>query len=152
GAMLPPPPIVSPSPGTPAASPQTQISILGVRPAAIRRVSVTGAASGRHIGSLRRYSGDRGGSFVLRRPLTQGERVRVRVSIAGRPATAFSFTVAHLAPIPPVINLPTRQPSKLAHFVSAPNLAPPKITVLKPGAPGGGDLFLTPLPSPIVHP
>ena len=148
----PPPPIVSPQPGTPDASPKTQISILGVRPATIRRVSVTGAASGRHPGVLRRYSRDRGGSFVVRRPLAQGERVRVRVSIAGRPDTAFSFTVAHLAPTPPVIKLLTRQPKKLAHFVSAPNLAPPRITVLKPGAPGGGDLFLTPLPSPIVHP
>src|SRR5947209_4643075 len=114
----PPPPIISPQPGTPDASPQTQISILGVAPSRIRAVSVTGRASGGHPGVLRRYSGNRGASFVLRRPLTQGEQVRVTVRIAGLPARSFAFTVAHLARIPPVIRLPARQPAKLQHFVT----------------------------------
>ena len=101
---------------------------------------------------LRRYSANRGASFVLRRRLTQGERVRVWISVAGRPLNTFAFTVARLAPIPPVINLPAQQPNKLQHFASEPRLLPPRVTVLKSGAAGDGDLFLTPLPSPIVHP
>ncbi|HEY8763356.1 MAG TPA: arylsulfotransferase family protein [Solirubrobacteraceae bacterium] len=144
--------MISPQAGTPDASPTTQISILGVAPSQIRSVRLSGAASGAHTGALHRYSANRGASFVLTQPLTQGERVTVRVRLAGRPTIAFAFTVAHLAKIPPVINLPARQPDKLDHFVSRPDLLPPHITVLKQGAAGAGDFFITPLPSPIVHP
>jgi hypothetical protein len=144
--------MISPQAGTPDASPTTQISILGVAPSQIRSVRLSGAASGAHTGALHRYSANRGASFVLTQPLTQGERVTVRVRLAGRPTIAFAFTVAHLAKIPPVINLPAHQPDKLDHFVSRPDLLPPHITVLKQGAGGSGDIFLTPLPSPIVHP
>jgi hypothetical protein len=144
--------MISPEPGTTDASPTTQISIFGVRPSKIRSVSVTGAISGRHAGGLHAYSAHRGASFLLRQPLDQGERVAVSVRLAGRPSIAFAFTVAHLDNIPPVINLPARQPGKLEHFVSQPDLVPPHITVLKPGAGGDGDIFLAPLPSPIVHP
>ena len=105
-----------------------------------------------HPGTLRTYSGDRGASFVLRRPLTQGERVTVAIRIAGRTPIAFGFTVARLLPNPPIINIPTTQPAKLQHFVTQPALLPPKIAVHKTGPNVRGNLFLTPLPSPIVHP
>lgn len=143
---------ISPAPGTPDASPNTQISILGVAPAKIRAVTVDGALSGLHTGALQAYSGRRGASYVLRTPLTQGERVTVQLRVAGYATRGFTFTVAHLAKIPPVINLPAQQPAKLDHFVSRPDLLPPHISVLKAGASGSGDIFLTPLPSPIVHP
>jgi hypothetical protein len=78
--------------------------------------------------------------------------VSVRVSVAGFLTRTFAFTVAQLDKIPPVINLPARQPDKLDHFVSRPDLLPPQITVLKQGGSTSGDIFLTPLPSPIVHP
>jgi hypothetical protein len=141
---------ISPAPGTPDASPQTQISILGVAPKSIRSVSVTGSTSGAHQGRLRAYSRRRGASFVPTQPFTQGERVRAVVQIRGRAPRRFSFTIARLGPTQPVLNLPVRQPGKLQQFVSLPDLAPPKITVLKHSS--GGDIFLTPLPSPIVHP
>ena len=51
-----------------------------------------------------------------------------------------------------MINLPAQQPDKLDHFVSQPGLLAPQITVLKQGGTTSGDIFLTPLPSPIVHP
>ncbi len=143
---------VSPAPGTPDASPQTQISLLGLAPSRIESVQVTGALSGGHPGRLRAYSGHRGASFVLDRPLTQGERVSVRVRIRGRAPLSFSFAVAHLAPTPPVLNIPIFQPTKLQHFVSRPDLLPPKITVLRGPAAPMGDVFITPLPSPVVHP
>jgi hypothetical protein len=141
---------ISPAPGTPDASPRTQISILGVTPGAIRSVSVTGSTTGPHQGRLRAYSRRRGASFVPNDPFAQGERVSAVVRIKGRAPSRFSFTIARLGPAPGVLNLPVRQPSKLQQFVSVPDLAPPRITVLKHSP--GGDIFLTPLPSPIVHP
>src|SRR5262245_54791442 len=60
---------ISPQPGTPDASPQTQISILGVSRSRIRSVSVTGQSSGPHSGSLHSYSSHRGASLVLGQPL-----------------------------------------------------------------------------------
>lgn len=143
---------ISPQPGTPDASPQTQISILGVAPRRIRSVQVTGAVSGRHPGQLRAYSADRGASFLLRTPLDQGEQVRVTIHIAGRAPIAFDFDVATLATTPPVLSADVDQPSKLDHYVSAPSLLAPRISILKAAPHLGGDIFLTPLPSPIVHP
>jgi hypothetical protein len=144
---------ISPAPGTPDASPQTQISVLGVRPGLIRSVSVIGTSSGAHIGRLRAYSHRRGASFVPLEPFAQGERVNVVVRIAGQAARRFSFTVARLGATQPILNITTHQPSKLQQFVSRPDLEPPRITVLKRSAgASSGDVFLTPLPSPIVHP
>lgn len=151
-AQRPMPVAISPAPGTPDASPDTQISILGVPPSRIESVRVSGSLSGPHAGSLRRYSGGRGASFVLSRPLTQGERVAVRIRIAGHKRIAFSFTVARLAAGPPVLDVPVTQPAKLDHFVSRPDLLAPRITVLKRDRHLRGDIFLTPLPSPTVHP
>jgi Arylsulfotransferase (ASST) len=143
---------VSPQPGTLDASPETQISILGAASRKIQSVRVTGSLSGVHAGALRAYSANRGASFVLSKPLTQGEWVAVQVRVAGRRPIAFSFTVARLAPTPPVINIPTTQPAKLQHFVTQPQLIPPRVSVDKTSSSLAEDLFLTPLPSPIVHP
>ncbi len=90
---------------------------------------------------------------MLSRPLTQGERVHVTLQVRGRKAIAWSFTVATFAPTPATLDLPVEQPSKLQHFISRPDLAPPKITVLRrTSAASKDDIFLTPLPSPTVHP
>jgi hypothetical protein len=152
-ASKPPAPLaISPAPGTPDASPSTQISILGIAPGRIRSARVIGSASGLHPGAFHAYSGGRGASFVLSRPLAQGERVAVLLGIAGRAQVAFSFTVARLGPTPPVLNLPALQPAKLSHFISRSDLLPPRITVYKGSGSSGGDVFLAPLPSPAVHP
>ena len=144
---------VSPFPNTPDASPNTQISVLGARPAAISSIRVTGSSSGVHGGAFHAYSGRRGTSFVLSRPLTQGERVRVTLNVRGRKPIAWSFTVATFAPTPPILSLPVDQPTKLQHFISRPDLTPPKITILKhTRASSSGDIFITPVPSPTVHP
>jgi hypothetical protein len=145
---------ISPQPNTPAASPATQISILGVARQRIRSVQVTGQTSGGHAGHLRSYSHHRGASFLPDQPLTQGESVSVEIRIKGRRPVRFSFTVATLGAKLPILNLPATQPDKLDHFVSEPNLTPPKITVTRSSkkARGHGDVMLTPLPSPVVHP
>ena len=147
----PPAPTISPLPGTPDANPDTQISILGPAPRTIKSVSVIGSVSGAHRGRLESYRGVIGASFVLDHPLTQGEHVRVTVRIKGRNATRQSFTVARLGAIQPVLNAHKLQPSKLQHFVSQPNLLAPMIKIRK-HAKLDGDIFLTPLPSPIIHP
>ena len=141
---------ISPQPGTPDASPDTQISLLGVPRPRIQSVRVTGDVSGLHGGQFHAYSGRRGASFVLTRPLSQGEAVSVTIHIKGRAPIAYRFTVARLATNPPVINIPTQQPAKLQHFVTAPQLLPPKITVNQGSL--KNDIFLTPLPAPVVHP
>jgi Arylsulfotransferase (ASST) len=143
---------ISPAPGTPDASPATQISILGVAPQRIRSVSATGTETGVHPGGLHSYSGARGASFVPDAPFTEGEQVAVVVRVQGRDPVSFSFTIAHLGRIQPPLNLHQHQPDKLQHFVSRPGLIPPRISVQRRRGETRGSVFLTPLPSPVVHP
>jgi hypothetical protein len=143
---------ISPANGTPDASPKTGISVLGAPPADITSVTVTGSESGAHPGKLLPFSGKRGAVFQPDTPLTEGEKASVVVSVKGRKATNLSFEVARLAPTPPFLNPSSTQPDKLHSFVSEPGLTPPKITVLKPNKNFTTSVFLTPLPSPIVHP
>ncbi len=122
---------LSPAPGTPDASPKTQISVLTTR-SKIVSVTVVGARSGAHAGGLRPYSDGRGASFVPREAFAEGERVDVTLRLRGRTARRWSFTVARPGTTPPVLNFP--------------------ITVRKRGGERDGSIFLTPLPSPVVHP
>ena len=145
---------ISPQADTPDASPQTQISILGTPRNTIRSVSVTGQTSGPHPGHLSSYSGHRGASFLLDQQLTQGESVLVEIRIKGRKPIRYSFTVATLGAKLPPLKLTSTQPDKLDHFVTEPGLTPPKIAINKSSkkARGNGNVLLTPLPSPVVHP
>jgi Arylsulfotransferase (ASST) len=142
---------ISPAAGTPDASPETQISVLGVKPHRIRSVRATGTVTGSHPGKMRSYSRARGASFIPHEPFAEGERVRLGVRIRDRRPVHRSFTIAHLGPIQPPLNLTKQQPDKLQHFVSEPDLLPPRISVHKRGT-TRGRVFLTPLPSPVVHP
>jgi Arylsulfotransferase (ASST) len=145
---------ISPAPNTPDASPQTQISILGVARSRIRSVSVTGQSSGAHTGRLLSYSRHRGASFVPDQPLSRGESVAVVVRVRGRKPIRFGFTVATPGAKLGPLTLTSTQPDKLDHFATEPGLIPPKVTVSQSskGARGNGDVLLTPLPSPVVHP
>jgi Arylsulfotransferase (ASST) len=144
-------PTISPAPGTPDASPETQISILGVKPHRIRSVRAIGIVTGAHPGTMRRYWDARGASFVPREPFAEGERVRLVVRLRNLRPVQRSFTIAHLGPIQPPLKLTKQQPDKLQHFVSEPDLLPPRISIHKRGN-TRGRVFLTPLPSPVVHP
>lgn len=145
---------VSPLNGTPDANPATQISVFGVAPSRIVSVRAVGARSGAHAGKLKDYSGRRGASFVPARPFATGERVAVTVRLRGvaRAVVRSSFTVATPAPIPPVLNLPSTQPGKLEHFATRPDLLAPKITVAQDRSSSSALTFMTPLPSPVIHP
>jgi hypothetical protein len=144
---------LSPAPGTPDANPQTQISVLGVAPSRIASVRAVGATSGAHAGKLDAYSGGRGASFVPASAFTAGETVAVSLRVRGRKPIAWSFTVAQPGTkTPPILTITATQPDKLQHFVTEPGLTPPQITVTKPNPTLPGSIFVTPLPSPVVHP
>jgi hypothetical protein len=147
-----PVPMISPQPGTPDASPTTQISVFGVPPAEIASVTVVGSASGKHSGRLEPYSHDQGASFVLSQPLANGESVTATIHIKGLAPITDRFTVEHPGTTLPIVNIPKEQPAKLQHFVTDPKLLPPKIAVHRGASKVPGDIFLTPLPSPEVHP
>ncbi len=142
---------LSPMPGTPDASPTTQISILGTSPSNIASVSVSGSLSGLHAGQLEAYSNGQGASFVLNTPLTEGEEVRAVVELGEGAVIEDSFDVAHLSEPSPRIEAPGEKPEDQEHFVSEPSLRPPKVKVNVADPSLKGDIFLDPLPSPIIH-
>ncbi len=66
---------------------------------------------------------------MLRRRFTQGEQVAVTIRVAGHRPIRFTFDIARLAPTPPILSIVTPQLAKLQHFVTQPQLLPPRITV-----------------------
>ena len=143
---------ISPLPGTPDASPQTQISILGTPAANITGVTVTGSQTGAHEGQLEAYSAGGGASFVPNAPFQEGEEVSVSVHLTEGGPLSDTFTVAHQTAPQPFLVLVGEEPEEQQHFKSEPGIAPPKLTVTKPDTALAGDLFLDPLPGPIIHP
>lgn len=139
--------VASPEPGSRTASPATQISLLGISAREIGRVTVTGSESGAHAGRLEAYSTGDGASFVPERPFVAGETVtvRTRLPLVGAPTGTFRFVVAHdvaltAAPSRPALRVDV---PGVEHFVSAPALQPPRVTVTQGGG-GVGDFFLAP--------
>jgi hypothetical protein len=140
---------VSPTPGATDATPQTQISFLGVPARDLSGISVIGAESGHHRGSLRAYSSGDGGSFVLARPFAPGEHVSVAAALtlaAGPRQLRFGFTVAE----PDALE---ERPESLHHaapgaqqqFRSRPDLQPPIVTVHRHAAAAASDdIFIAP--------
>ena len=88
---------MSPQPGTPDASPSTQISFLGAAGhAGVRRARLGLAAAARTAASLRAYSTGTGESFIPSHPFRAGEKVTVHAQV-GAAAVSTSFTIAHQA-------------------------------------------------------
>ena len=139
---------VSPQPGTPDASPSTQISFLGgAGHDGLRRARGRLAAAARTRGvAARLLDGHRrelpAQPAVPRR--REGDRAR-----AGRrrDAVSTSFTIAHQAPVSQKqFPLNPGDARAVQHYSSAPTLTPSTVritTAAKPGA-APGDLFLAP--------
>jgi len=127
---------ISPLPGTPDASPRTQISFLGVAPGEIHDVSVVGSRSGAHRGRLRAYRSEPGASFLPQRGFDEGEQVRVSALVgsgAHAQRVGTSFTVARLVHYrfrPMSAGVPKAKPGTVQSFVSAPQLRPPAVSVI----------------------
>jgi hypothetical protein len=156
---------VIPFPGTPDASPGTQIIFSSLAPSQIRSVSVSGSRSGSHRGRLSRLPAGAGTAFVPRSRFTPGERVDVRAVLSslaagnasgarGSRRLSFSFTVGRSAwamPTAPAADL-HRTPSVQASgsgqtlsFRSAPQLHPPALTLTGDPDRSSGDIFLSPV-------
>jgi len=141
---------VSPLPGTPDASPTTQISFLGAAGTTVLRVRASGSRSGRHRGALRAYSTGTGESFLPAKPFVAGEHVTVtaRVRSQGETATVRTqFTIGFRAPVSQAEFPRTPgNPADVQHFASAPTLTPSTVRITVPARTGAasGDLFLAP--------
>ncbi len=141
---------VAPLPGTPDASPATQISFLGGAGTQVADVRVVGSRSGVHSGRLEAYSTGTGESFLPAKPFLAGERVTVHaLAGTGTPDQAVSttFTVAHQAAVnQEEFPLNPGDPHAVQHYLSAPALTPSTVTLTTPAKPGAasGYLFLAP--------
>ncbi|MCW3030323.1 MAG: ArsR family transcriptional regulator [Solirubrobacterales bacterium] len=137
---------ISPQPGTPDASPTTQISFLGPPGTQVSGVRAVGSRSGAHGGALRAYSTGTGESFVPSHPFSSGEKVVVRATVGGV-AVGTSFTIAHQAAVSQKeFPLNPGDPKAVQHYSSAPSLTPSTVRITTPAKPGAapGDLFLAP--------
>ncbi|HEV3047288.1 MAG TPA: arylsulfotransferase family protein, partial [Solirubrobacteraceae bacterium] len=144
---------VSPLAGSRDASPDSQISFLGLPAAALRQVSVVGTQTGSHSGRLEPYSQGDGASFLPARPFAEGERVSVsaRVRLGGRTLElSDEFAVAHEDRI-------STTPRKIVpgvageeqSFHSRPELHPPTVAVTAQSpAVAEGDEFVAPYGGP----
>jgi hypothetical protein len=113
-------------------------------------LDVTGSESGVHPGHVQPDADGNGATFLPDSGFTPGEHLTVRTTLPVRGASAgrFTYDVARPAPvkateaIPPV---PPKPPDQSMHFVSRPDLLPPKLTVSKTSEEAApGDVFLTP--------
>ena len=137
---------VSPQPGTPDASPSTQISFLGGAGTQVSSVHVVGSHTGTHSGVLRAYSTGTGESFLPSKPFSAGEKVTVHAE-AGGATVSTSFTIAHQAPVSQKeFPLNPGDSKAIQHYSTAPSLTPSTVSITTPAKPGAaqGDLFLAP--------
>jgi hypothetical protein len=144
---------VSPLPGSRDATPQTQISFLGVAPGSLSAISVVGSRSGSHSGRLLAYSQGDGASFVPARRFSQGERVTVHATLRAAGATRRLGDVFAIADQDSISSTPeTIHPgsaSQVQSFHSRPDLRPPVVTVtVRSPAAAAGDVFLAPYTGP----
>jgi hypothetical protein len=144
---------VSPLAGSRDASPQTQISFLGVPASQLSAVSVLGSQTGVHSGRLAPYSQGDGASFLPSRPFAEGERVTVRARLrAGRSVRTLLdvFAIAHEDRITttPAPSYPGSS-AEVQSFHSRPELHPPVVTVSAASAAvAPGDEFVAPYGGP----
>ncbi len=110
-----PQPQVLPYPGTPDASPQTEIDFPTVAPSQLASLTVAGARSGVHQGELSPMGGGRGSAFRPSRPFAAGEQVNVKATVRSAQKVNFTFTVAK--PVPMRANAATTAASENAGTV-----------------------------------
>jgi hypothetical protein len=155
GAAAAPAPAVtiSPLPGTPDATPSTQISFLGATASELHDISVVGSRSGAHTGRLDSYETEAGASFLPAHGFDEGERVTVTAVVESGSSPrriSSSFSIAHLYALPS--EAPPKQrtgSSDVQGFHSRHDLRPPAADVTVPATnPSAGDVFLTPATGP----
>jgi hypothetical protein len=143
----------SPMPGSRDASPQTEISLLGVPPRELSAIRVTGSRTGVHSGSTIAYSQGDGESFVPARPFAEGERVTVRAVLRARGAPRAIVDVFAIAQQDSISSTPETihagTAADVQGFRSRPGLHPPAVTVTASSpAVAAGDVFVAPYTGP----
>lgn len=167
---------VNPYPGTPDASPQSQIVFSALKASDLASVGVFGSRSGLHAGHVITLPDSAGVAFVPDRPFTPGERVQVSASLtspaagtaSGAPGAthlAWWFTVAVPVMLPSAappassgsvqtFNSPRATTagdgSRVQSFHSQANFHPPVVSFSSNPDGGSGDIFLSPNNSPQV--
>jgi outer membrane protein assembly factor BamB len=144
---------VSPLPGSRDATPQTQVSFVGVPASSLSVSSVVGSISGAHSGRLEPYSQGDGASFVPSRPFAEGERVTVRGTLRAGGASRPLLDVFAIADEDRISTTPeTIHPGRISEqqsFVSRPDLHPPVVAVTATSpASAPGDVFVAPYTGP----
>ncbi len=152
---------VIPFPGTPDASPHSQIAFSSLAPSELRSVTVIASRSGIHTGHLNALPDGGGTAFVPNVPFAAGDHVEVTAVLrspqagtaSGAPGAtriSFSFTVQQpLDGAPPeavlanVTHRPTDRPGRV-EYRSAPKLDPPRVMMTSDRDSTSGDIFLTP--------
>ena len=147
---------VIPFPGTPDASPSSEIIFSTLKKSDLDAVVVVGSTSGVHAGHLISLPDSAGVAFLPDQPFAAGETVLVRAALGSQTAAAsagnghslaisWSFTVA--------IPLPSHggrsaggggASGPTQTFYSRPDLHPPLVSVSQDLDRGAGDIFLTP--------
>ena len=158
---------VIPFPGTPDASPESQIIFSLLGRSAIRRVTVSGTSSGPHPGRLTVLPGGAGTAFLPTRPFTPGEQVTVEAALSsaragsasgdhGRTRLEFSFGVARGASVPASPGArasSSRVPAAgWQSYRSEPRLHPPLVRLDRHDDNRSGDIFLSPVNAPQMGP
>jgi hypothetical protein len=145
---------ISPLPGTPTATAQTQISFLGASAKALSRISVLGSSSGRHSGHLHSYASATGASFLPSKPFAPGEKVTVHArwkTSKGTRSLSSTFTIAQPGTVTPMeFPLVPGTPADIQSFQSRPELHPPAVTVHQAAGAGvaPGYVFASPFLGP----
>lgn len=143
---------VYPLAGTPDASPRSEISFRGIRPAKLTGIRVIGSKSGRHLGKLKRHSDGQGASFVPNKRFAPGEIIHVRANVpligARHGAVAFRVARPPAQPPGPPNHFPDGSRPLIAgasRYHSRPGLHPPAIKVTTASqAASAGYLFMAP--------
>jgi hypothetical protein len=144
---------ISPLPGARDASPQTQISFLGVPAGQLSVLSVIGSRTGAHTGRLEDYAQGDGASFLPTRPFAEGERVTVRALWRSGGSTHTLIDRFAIASQDAISSTPEAvhpgAASEVQRFHSRPDLQPPVVTVTAQSPDvAGGDELLTPAAGP----
>jgi Arylsulfotransferase (ASST) len=149
----PPPVYVFPVPGAHFASSATQISFRGIPAGELGAITVTGAVSGAHAGSVQADSDGSGGSFIPAAPFAPGEIVTVATSLnlEGSHDGAYQFQVASPAGPLPFEHRPAapREQGDVWYFRSRPDLAPAAVRLTKRDPANHSDIFLAPQVGPL---
>ena len=140
-----------PSPGTPTASKDTSIALVGLDPDDPGEIKVVGSKSGEHTGQLKELGSVEGVSFVPDDPFKPQEEVTVTTDrdINGADGKEYTFEVASFrtdAALPPRVLPPESRIIEHQNFRSRPDLKPPVVKITKPASDAVEDnyLFISP--------